>query len=57
MDYRHLCDMTGSVPVITGGARSIGFESAVALGSCGARGFDNHPPAGLPSAAPLAAAA
>jgi NAD(P)-dependent dehydrogenase (short-subunit alcohol dehydrogenase family) len=36
MDYRNAFDMTGSVAVITGGARGIGFESAVALGSCGA---------------------
>jgi len=33
MDYRNAFDMTGSVAVITGGARGIGFESAVALGS------------------------
>ena len=26
MDYRNAFDMTGSVAVITGGARSIGFE-------------------------------
>jgi galactitol 2-dehydrogenase (L-tagatose-forming) len=37
MDYRNAFDMTGSVAVITGGSRGIGFESAVALGSCGAR--------------------
>jgi NAD(P)-dependent dehydrogenase (short-subunit alcohol dehydrogenase family) len=37
MDYRNAFDMTGSVAVITGGARGIGFESAVALGSCGAK--------------------
>jgi NAD(P)-dependent dehydrogenase (short-subunit alcohol dehydrogenase family) len=37
MDYRHALDMTGSVAVVTGGARGIGFESAVALGSCGAK--------------------
>ncbi len=29
--------MTGSVAVITGGSRGIGFESALALGSCGAK--------------------
>jgi galactitol 2-dehydrogenase (L-tagatose-forming) len=37
MDYRNAFDMTGSVAVITGGARGIGFESAVALGLCGAK--------------------
>jgi galactitol 2-dehydrogenase (L-tagatose-forming) len=37
MDYRNAFDMTGSVAVITGGSRGIGFESAVALGSCGAK--------------------
>lgn len=37
MDYRNAYDMTGSVAVITGGARGLGFESAVALGSCGAK--------------------
>jgi NAD(P)-dependent dehydrogenase (short-subunit alcohol dehydrogenase family) len=36
MEYRNAFDMKGSVAVITGGARGIGFESAVALGSCGA---------------------
>ena len=37
MDYRNAFDLTGSVAVITGGSRGIGFESAVALGSCGAK--------------------
>jgi hypothetical protein len=37
MDYRNAFDMTRSVAVITGGARGIGFESAVALGPCGAK--------------------
>jgi NAD(P)-dependent dehydrogenase (short-subunit alcohol dehydrogenase family) len=37
MDYRNASDLTGSVAVITGGARGIGFEPAVALGSCGAK--------------------
>ena len=37
MDYRNAFDMTGSVAVITGGARGIGFETAVALGQCGAK--------------------
>src|ERR1700730_2174645 len=37
MDYRNAFDLTGSVAVITGGGRGIGFESAVALGSCGAK--------------------
>ena len=37
MDYRNAFDMTGSVAVITGGSRGIGFESAMALGSCGAK--------------------
>ena len=37
MDYRKAFDLTGSVAVITGGSRGIGFESAVALGSCGAK--------------------
>ena len=37
MDYRNAFDMTGSVAVITGGARGIGFEAAVALGQCGAK--------------------
>jgi galactitol 2-dehydrogenase (L-tagatose-forming) len=37
MDYRKAFDLTGSVAVISGGSRGIGFEAAVALGSCGAR--------------------
>ena len=37
MDYRNAFDVTGSVAVITGGGRGIGFESAAALGSCGAK--------------------
>jgi galactitol 2-dehydrogenase (L-tagatose-forming) len=37
MDYRNLFDMTGSVAVITGGSRGIGYESAAALGACGAK--------------------
>jgi len=37
MDYRTAFDLTGSVAVVTGGSRGIGFESAVALGSCGAK--------------------
>jgi galactitol 2-dehydrogenase (L-tagatose-forming) len=37
MDYRNAFDMRGSVAVITGSARGIGFEAAVALGSCGAK--------------------
>ena len=32
MDYRNAFDMTGSVAVITGGSRGIGYESAAALG-------------------------
>jgi galactitol 2-dehydrogenase (L-tagatose-forming) len=36
MDYRNAFDLTGSVAVISGGSRGIGFEVAVALGSCGA---------------------
>jgi NAD(P)-dependent dehydrogenase (short-subunit alcohol dehydrogenase family) len=36
MDYRNVFDLTGSVAVIGGGSRGIGFEAAVALGSCGA---------------------
>lgn len=35
MDYRNAFDLTGSVAVVTGGSSGIGFESAVALGSCG----------------------
>jgi NAD(P)-dependent dehydrogenase (short-subunit alcohol dehydrogenase family) len=37
MDYRNLFDMSGSVAVVTGGSRGIGYESAAALGACGAR--------------------
>jgi galactitol 2-dehydrogenase (L-tagatose-forming) len=37
MDYRNAFDLTGSVAVIIGGSRGIGYESAVALGSCGAK--------------------
>jgi NAD(P)-dependent dehydrogenase (short-subunit alcohol dehydrogenase family) len=37
MDYRNAFDLTGSVAVVTGGSSGIGFESAVALGSCGAK--------------------
>jgi NAD(P)-dependent dehydrogenase (short-subunit alcohol dehydrogenase family) len=37
MDYRNAFDLTGSVAVISGGSRGIGYESAVALGSCGAK--------------------
>jgi galactitol 2-dehydrogenase (L-tagatose-forming) len=37
MDYRYAFDLTGSVAVVTGGSSGIGFESAVALGSCGAK--------------------
>jgi NAD(P)-dependent dehydrogenase (short-subunit alcohol dehydrogenase family) len=37
MDYRKALDMTGSVAVITGGSRGIGYESAAALGACGAK--------------------
>jgi NAD(P)-dependent dehydrogenase (short-subunit alcohol dehydrogenase family) len=37
MDYRNAFDMTGSVAVITGGSRGIGYESAAALGACGAK--------------------
>lgn len=36
MDYRNALDVTGSIAVITGGARGIGFESATALSQCGA---------------------
>jgi galactitol 2-dehydrogenase (L-tagatose-forming) len=36
MDYRNALDLTGSIAVISGGSRGIGFEAAVALGSCGA---------------------
>src|SRR5271155_4435176 len=37
MDYRNAFDLTGSVAVIGGGSRGIGYESAVALASCGAK--------------------
>ena len=37
MDYRNAFDLTGSVAVVTGGSSGIGFESAVALGSYGAK--------------------
>jgi NAD(P)-dependent dehydrogenase (short-subunit alcohol dehydrogenase family) len=37
MDYRNAFDLTGSVAVISGGSRGIGYESAVALGSCGSK--------------------
>lgn len=37
MDYRNALDMTGSVAVVTGGSRGLGFEAAVALGACGAK--------------------
>ena len=37
MDYRNAFDLTGSVAVVAGGSRGIGFEAAVALGSCGAK--------------------
>jgi NAD(P)-dependent dehydrogenase (short-subunit alcohol dehydrogenase family) len=37
MDYRNAFDMTGSIAVITGGSRGIGYESALALAACGAR--------------------
>ena len=37
MDYRNAFDMTGSVAVVTGGSSGIGFESAMALGACGAK--------------------
>lgn len=37
MNYRDAFDMTGSVAVVMGGSRGIGLESAVALGSCGAK--------------------
>ncbi len=37
MDYRNTFDLTGSVAVISGGSRGIGYESALALGSCGSK--------------------
>ena len=37
MDYRNAFDLRGAVAVITGGSRGIGFESAAALGACGAK--------------------
>jgi galactitol 2-dehydrogenase (L-tagatose-forming) len=37
MNYRNAFDLTGSVAVVTGGSRGIGFEAAVAVGSCGAK--------------------
>jgi galactitol 2-dehydrogenase (L-tagatose-forming) len=37
MDYRNAFDLAGSVAVITGGSRGIGYESAAALGACGAK--------------------
>jgi galactitol 2-dehydrogenase (L-tagatose-forming) len=37
MDYRNAFDLTGSVAVVTGGSRGIGFEAAMALGACGAK--------------------
>jgi galactitol 2-dehydrogenase (L-tagatose-forming) len=37
MDYANLFDMSGSVAVVTGGSRGIGYESAAALGACGAK--------------------
>jgi galactitol 2-dehydrogenase (L-tagatose-forming) len=37
MDYANLFDMSGLVAVITGGSRGIGYESAAALGACGAK--------------------
>jgi NADP-dependent 3-hydroxy acid dehydrogenase YdfG len=37
MDCRNAFDMTEAVAVINGGAGGIGFESAVALGSCDAK--------------------
>src|SRR5262249_27807472 len=36
-DYGNAFDMTGSVTVITGGARGIGFEPATARGAWGAK--------------------
>lgn len=37
MNYRSQFDLTGEVAVVTGGASGIGFEAAMALGTCGAR--------------------
>ena len=37
MDYRNAFDLTGSLAVVTGGSRGIGFEAAMALGVCGAQ--------------------
>ena len=37
LDYRNVFDLAGSVAVICGGSRGIGYESAAALGSCGAK--------------------
>jgi NAD(P)-dependent dehydrogenase (short-subunit alcohol dehydrogenase family) len=38
MDYRNAFDLTGSVAIVAGGSRGIGFESAVALGRLGHAG-------------------
>jgi galactitol 2-dehydrogenase (L-tagatose-forming) len=37
MDYRNAFDLAGSVAVVTGGSLGIGFETATALGACGAK--------------------
>ena len=37
MDYRNAFDFRGSVAVVIGGSRGIGFETAMALGACGAK--------------------
>ena len=37
LDYRNVFDLAGSVAVISGGSRGIGYELAAALGSCGAK--------------------
>ena len=37
MDYRNAFDLTGSVAVVIGGSRGIGFEAAMALGAGGAK--------------------
>ncbi|MFE0014944.1 SDR family NAD(P)-dependent oxidoreductase [Mesorhizobium sp. NPDC059054] len=37
MDYRSQFDLAGEVAVVTGGASGIGFEAAMALGTCGAQ--------------------